>query len=126
MGYVSKFSVGDFEKKFRLEKIDYRIHFALNCGAKSCPPIALYVSDRIDEQLDKSSSAYLKNNTKYNEQKNQILVPKLCSWFKADFGGEDGVREMLKKYKIIKKDLDPDIEYLDYDWTLSLSNYVTF
>jgi len=125
MGYLGKFSVDDFEKKFRLEKTDYRVHFALNCGAKSCPPVALYVASRIDEQLDKSSASYLKNNTKFDEKKNEIKVPKLCSWFKADFGGEDGVIEMLQKYKILRKDQDPDVEYLDYDWSLSLSNYVT-
>ena len=124
MGYVSKFAVGDFEKKFRLAKTDYRVHFALNCGAKSCPPVALYQANRIDEQLDKSTTAYLKKHTEYDKKENEIKVPKLCSWFKADFGGEDGVVEMLRKYKIINKEQSPDIEYLDYDWTLSLSNYI--
>lgn len=123
MGYLSKFSVGDFEKKFRLKKTDYRIHFALNCGAKSCPPVALYIPERINDQLDKSTASYLKANTKLNEKENEIYVPKLCSWFKADFGGEDGVIEMLIKYKIIKKNMRPEVEYQDYDWTLSLSNY---
>lgn len=125
MGYVNKIYVGDFEKKFRLEKTDYRIHFALNCGAKSCPPVALYVHDRIDTQLDKSTATYLGKHTKHKEAENEIMVPKLCSWFKADFGGEDGVIEMLRKYKIITKDQNPDVDYLEYDWTLSLSNYVT-
>lgn len=124
MGYVGKLSIGDFEKKFRLAKTDYRIHFALNCGAKSCPPVALYFGNRIDEQLDKSSTRYLKNNTKFDEKENEIFVPKLCSWFKADFGGEDGVIDMLKKYGIIKKDQNPDVEYLDYNWELSLGNYI--
>lgn len=124
MGYLGKFSVGEFEKKFRLEKTDYRIHFALNCGAKSCPPVALYVPERIDDQLDKSTTAYLKANTKFDKKADEIAVPKLCSWFKADFGGEDGVIDMLHKYKILQKDQHPDVEYLDYDWTLSLSNYI--
>jgi hypothetical protein len=124
MGYLGKFSVDDFEKKFRLEEIDYRVHFALNCGAKSCPPVALYVAERIDEQLDQSTKSYLSKHTTWDENKNEIEVPKLCSWFKADFGGEDGVIKMLHKYKIIRKDQNPDIEYLDYDWSLSLSNYV--
>ena len=124
MGYVGKFSVGDFEKRFRLEKTDYRIHFALNCGAKSCPPVALYKANRIDQQLDKSTAAYLKGNTKFNEKEGEVLVPKLCSWFRADFGGEDGVVDMLHKYKIIPSDKEPDVEYLDYNWELSLSNYI--
>ena len=124
MGYVGKFSVGDFEKKFRLDKTDYRIHFALNCGAKSCPPVALYKANRIDQQLDKSTAAYLEANTKFNEKEGEVLVPKLCWWFRADFGGEDGVIDMLHKYKIIPNDKEPDVEYLDYNWELSLSNYI--
>lgn len=124
MGYVGKFSVGDFEKRFRLDKTDYRIHFALNCGAKSCPPVALYKANRIDQQLDKSTAAYLKANTKFNEKEGEVLVPKLCSWFRADFGGEEGVIDMLHKYKIIPNDKDPDVEFLDYNWELSLSNYI--
>lgn len=124
MGYVGKLSVGDFEKQFRLAKTDYRVHFALNCGAKSCPPVALYSANRIDEQLDKATSAYLKANTKFDEKEDEVLVPKLCSWFKADFGGEDGVIDMLHKYEIIPKYKNPDVEYLDYNWEMSLSNYI--
>ena len=124
MGYVGKFSVGDFEKRFRLEKTDYRIHFALNCGAKSCPPVALYKANRIDQQLDQSTKAYLKANTKFDAEEGEVLVPKLCSWFRADFGGEDGIIDMLHKYKIIPKDKEPDVDYLDYNWELSLSNYI--
>ena len=35
-----------------VDVIDFRIHFALNCGAKSCPPIAFYSYDKINDQLD--------------------------------------------------------------------------
>ena len=31
-----------FIKKLQVNKLDYRIHFALNCGAVSCPPILFY------------------------------------------------------------------------------------
>lgn len=31
--------------------VDPRIHFALVCGAKSCPPIKLYTPDNLDEGL---------------------------------------------------------------------------
>jgi hypothetical protein len=124
LGYLGAFGVSEFEKKFRLEKTDYRVHFALNCGAKSCPPVALYVADRIDEQLDKSTAAYLKANTKFNKQQDEVFVPKLCFWFKADFGGEQGVLDMLHKYKIIPNEKSLEVEYLDYNWDLSLSNYI--
>src|SRR5687767_3879535 len=30
-------------------KLDPRIHFALNCGARSCPPVRRYTDERLDE-----------------------------------------------------------------------------
>jgi predicted acetyltransferase len=124
MGYIGKISVSEFEKKFRLEKVDYRIHFALNCGAKSCPPVALYKAEKLDDQLNKSTSLYLKAVAKYDAKENEVSAPALFSWFKADFGGEAGVVKMMKDFDIVPKDKDPDVEYLDYDWTLFLSNFI--
>ena len=34
-----------------LSKMDARIHFALVCGAKSCPPIRVYSPENLDEAL---------------------------------------------------------------------------
>jgi hypothetical protein len=124
LGYLGSIFVSDFEKKFRLETIDYRIHFALNCGAKSCPPIAFYRGDEIDSQLDKATATYLTNVVKYNARENIIQAPAVCSWFKGDFRGEDGIIEMMKKYKVIPPEKTPEVEYLPYDWTLKLGNYI--
>lgn len=35
-----------------IQQVDPRIHFALVCGAKSCPPIKLYTPENLDEGLD--------------------------------------------------------------------------
>ncbi len=40
LGYFNKLFPGKLEKLLRVENPDFRIHFALNCGAESCPPIA--------------------------------------------------------------------------------------
>jgi hypothetical protein len=40
--------LNDQRRKLMLE-VDARIHFALNCGAKSCPPISVYLEDKIDD-----------------------------------------------------------------------------
>ena len=42
-GYLGKLFPSGFEKKFRVEKLDYRIHFALNCGLKAARP-SLFMS----------------------------------------------------------------------------------
>jgi hypothetical protein len=124
LGYLGSIFVSDFEKKFRLQRIDYRIHFALNCGAKSCPPIAFYRGDEIESQLDKATATYLTAFAQYNAQEDVIRAPAVCSWFKGDFGGEDGIIEMMKKYEVLPQDKTPEVEYLPYDWTLKLGNYI--
>ena len=37
--------------RFALPKCEPLIHFALVCGAKSCPPIKCYTQDKVDEEL---------------------------------------------------------------------------
>ncbi|MGK0426836.1 MAG: hypothetical protein ACJAUR_000938 [Ulvibacter sp.] len=106
-----------------VSQIDFRIHFALNCGAKSCPPIAYYAYADIDEQLELATFAFLNTETEIDLTKKVVKVSKLMWWFKDDFGGKEGINTILKKY--IKKEL-PDnysIEYKEYDWTEQLKNY---
>lgn len=86
--------------------------------------MALYKAEKLDDQLNKSTSLYLKAVAKYDAKENEVSAPALCSWFKADFDGEAGVVKMMKDFDIVPKDKDPDVEYLDYDWTLFLSNYI--
>ena len=124
-GYFARFFVSDFETRFRLKEIDYRIHFALNCGAISCPPVALYDADRIEYQLDQATTSYLKAFAKYDPSGNIVSVPALCSWYRGDFGGESGIISAMKKYGIVPPSKHPSIEYLPYDWTLQLSQYIT-
>ncbi len=51
-GNGTRFLKNDPRRKFILEEVDPRIHFALNCGAKSCPPILVYEEDDLDAELD--------------------------------------------------------------------------
>lgn len=123
LGHLNKLFPSKREKQLRVDRLDYRIHFALNCGAKSCPPIAFYNDESIDAQLDLATTTYLKSETELDSTTNTIHLPKLMSWFRADFGGKKGMREILRKYGIISKDARPKIKFKDYDWTLTLNNY---
>lgn len=124
LGFLPKLCVDKYEKKFRTKKVDGRIHFALNCGAKSCPAVAAYHSDAIDQELDTSTKIHLNNTSRYDEQENKVYITSLFSWFRGDFGNKNKVIEFLKKYEVLPADADPDIEYNKYDWTLSLGNYI--
>ncbi|HEX8461365.1 MAG TPA: DUF547 domain-containing protein, partial [Segetibacter sp.] len=52
LGHLNKWFSSGFEKRQRVDTVDYRIHFSLNCGAKSCPPIAFYKPSDLNRQLD--------------------------------------------------------------------------
>jgi len=123
LGLIQDPFADDFEKTFRVEETDPRIHFALNCGAKSCPYVAVYGAEKLDEQLDIISRQFLQRSSEYRAQEEKVYVTSLISWFRGDFGGLDGAKEMLEKYDVIPQDADPELEFKDYDWTLELGNF---
>ena len=59
LGYIRKLFSSKFERKLRVKSRDYRVHFALNCGAKDCPPVAIYNPIEIDAQFSKSGKMFL-------------------------------------------------------------------
>jgi hypothetical protein len=123
MGYLDQWFVDDFIERFWWEELDPSIHFVLNCGAASCPYIAPFDPDRVEEQLRIGANEYLEDTTDYDPDENRIEVTRLISWFKGDFGGVDGAIEMIKSYGIIPEDADPSVDFKEYDWTLELGNY---
>lgn len=123
LGYIGKMFPSKREKELRVTEIDYRIHFALNCGAKSCPPIAYYTPERLDEQLDMATKAYLAGEAEYKSSENTVYVPALMSWFRADFGGKKGTRKILAEQGIIPAGSKPKIDFKSYDWNLYLDNF---
>ncbi|MGY3051941.1 hypothetical protein ACVWYG_000128 [Pedobacter sp. UYEF25] len=122
-GYLGKLFPSSLEKNYRVAELDFRIHFALNCGAKSCPPIAFYDSNKLDKQLDVAVNTYLRSECHYDKFANAVKVPILMSWFRGDFGGINGIRKILVNHEIIPKGAKPEIQFKSYDWTLYLNNY---
>lgn len=123
LGHFNKLFPSKREKELRVDKVDYRIHFALNCGAKSCPPIAFYNNKTLDAQLELATKAYLNGEAEWDAKKNRLQLPAIMGWFRADFGGKNGMTEILKQHNIIPADEKPKIKFKDYDWTLELNNY---
>jgi hypothetical protein len=114
LGYVGNPFYGDFERRYRVDQVDPRIHFALNCAARSCPPIAAYVAGNLDVQLDVATRAYLA--TSVRERPGQLDVPRVFLWFAGDFGGRAGIRRFLTRYGI-----DPSrrrLRFARFDWSL--------
>lgn len=92
--------------------LDARIHFALNCGAVSCPPIRAYQAAQLEAQLEFATQSYLQECRIEN---GILLVPRLFSYYPKDFGDVSG---FIRRYR-------PDltafskIRYLPYSWLLT-------
>jgi len=114
----------EFENQFQLITPDPRIHFALNCGAASCPLIRFYEVEKIEAQLNLATQVYLQSDVKYDMLTNTVSVPAIMSWFKDDFNGEEGILILLKKYEIIPKYVNPKIQFTEYDWTILRDKFV--
>jgi hypothetical protein len=121
-GYMPSFFPGKTIKQLAVEKIDYRIHFALNCGAKSCPPIAFYKYENLDRQLDLAAKAFLKSETEIDTVNKTVTVTKIMDWFAGDFGGKKGTREIINKTLQLNVD-GYKILYKPYDWDQLLHNF---
>lgn len=68
---------------------DARIHFAIVCAAKGCPPLRseAFEATRLDEQLDDQTREFLSQTEKNNfdlDNKTARISP-IFSWFKKDF-----------------------------------------
>lgn len=120
LGYVPNPFPGKFERRFRLEHRDPRVHFALNCGARSCPPIAAYTPGEVDQQLDRATSSYLRSETKYDPANDVVRVPRILSWFRGDFGGKKGILDLLRQQQLIPEAATPTLKFGTYDWALTL------
>ena len=116
LGYLPRLLASGFERRHALPAPDPRIHFALNCGAASCPPVAAYSRD-VDAELDLAAAGYLEATVEHDPDAGVVRVPALCRWFRGDFGGPAGVREMLSDYDLLPPDAEPTVRYADWDWT---------
>jgi len=119
MGYCTRWCVPRWESDLRLTQQDYRIHFGLNCGANSCPPVAFYDHSKIDKQLELAMKNFLRSDSVYDSSKNTLVTSKIFFWFKGDFGGNTGLINLHKENDIIPKDVNNvSIEYKEYDWKI--------
>jgi hypothetical protein len=113
LGWLTNPLVGRFERRFRVGAVDPRIHFALNCAAASCPPIAAYDPAHVDAQLDLATRSHLASTVQ--RQGDRLVVPRVFLWFMGDFGGPRGVRRFLGRHGVDAG--VTRIRYARWDWS---------
>tara|TARA_X000000368_G_scaffold172560_1_gene136106 strand:+ start:101 stop:826 length:726 start_codon:yes stop_codon:yes gene_type:complete len=130
--FLKRFKVGNkrispsfIENKILRKMKDPRIHFAINCASKSCPPLGnrILLETDLDKQLDQKAFKFINNtdNVFINHEEQTIYLNKIFKWFEKDF-------ENLKSYiSIYLDDIDIDliknynIKFFKYDWSKNSS-----
>ena len=93
------FAPADPRARLALRSLDPRIHFALNCGAKSCPPIRLYVAQDIDNGLALAARAFIEGSLEVDPPARVARASKLLDWYGADFGAAPAeILAVLREY----------------------------
>lgn len=99
-----------------------RIHFAVNCAAKSCPKIMnrAWTEDNIQRYLEKQTKSFVANTTENKISANKVELSKIFDWYKVDFGGDNTkLIEFINKYSDVKVNEKATVTFKEYDWELN-------
>lgn len=108
-GKPLQFGNEDTKLKWMVNTFDLRIHFALNCGSVSCPPIAFYSPENIDAELSLAEESFATQEFLVNHQNRTIRCSEIFTWYRNDFAGSYLNAPGLADYHV---------EPVPYRWTI--------
>jgi hypothetical protein len=117
-----QFAPGDARLAWVLRP-DPRVHLALNCAARSCPPISTYDPLRLDAQLDQAAFAFVNGGgAEYDPTSNALALSRIFRWYRMDFGGVPGVLQFVRRYADASlsaafRGEPPRVRWQPYDWS---------
>eukprot|EP01013_Petalomonas_cantuscygni_P043540 TRINITY_DN8284_c0_g2_i1.p1 TRINITY_DN8284_c0_g2~~TRINITY_DN8284_c0_g2_i1.p1 ORF type:complete len:559 (-),score=118.02 TRINITY_DN8284_c0_g2_i1:131-1807(-) len=108
-------SEGDVRMRAAPSRVDPRIHFALNCGAASCPPVKEFSAAKCDSELEANAIAFCESSVQVRDGKGaktdravsasgeavsgkgtEVAVSSIFSWYAKDFGA-DSLQEIPER-----------------------------
>ena len=115
----------EIRPKFR----EPRVHFALVCAARGCPPLRreAYVGGRLGEQLD-DQAGYVHTHDRWlrwDGSAHTVHLTEIYRWYGGDFEQEAGsVPRFVARYSPPVRDalaarVEPRTRWIPYDWTLN-------
>jgi len=100
-----------------------RVHVALNCASRSCPPLNQQAlrADQLDNQLEKLAIAFVnsKRGVDYMPEKKTAALSAIFNWYKDDFKEAGGPVAFINQRHHPPLPNDTKITYQDYDWSLN-------
>lgn len=118
------FAAEDSRRGWAMTPLDPRIHCAISCGARSCPPVRVYEAARLDGQLDLAAHGFVNREVTLDGER--LVVTELFRWFGSDFAEDpDGLGGFLLRYleegptrRALQTHGLEDVAWRPYDWRL--------
>ena len=136
------FAEKDVRLSLLLDNDEPRIHFALNCGASSCPAVKTYTAVGIEEELATAAAAFCEQDGNVlpdtREGKRSLKVSKIVYWYPSDFGSDGN--EVARRFAAWalpgseKKEALEELaggkptrlKFFEYDWATNASEHKVF
>lgn len=110
----------------RKEFDEPRIHFAVNCASRSCPPLqsSAYRDELLEDQLQENTRKFINDANFTRLEGTTLYVSRIFKWFGEDFN--DDIPGFVRTHAA--EELQQGIQaggdrlvvrYLDYDWSLN-------
>ena len=101
-------------------RADPRYHFALVCGAKSCPTLRRtpYSAKYLDRELKAETIKFLEDGKRNQLKGDTWRVSRLFDWYQGEFGGsKESVIKWIRTQAGGRFSKPKRLEFLEYDWS---------
>lgn len=122
-------TLDDIEHRILREELlnfrDGRIHFALNCASRGCPPLLneAFRAERLETQLNALTRSGLQLPRMVKIREGVASVSMIFDWFLPDFENERGsVAAFIAHYSDQRLLVTEPLKYQKYNWCLN--NYL--
>jgi hypothetical protein len=117
-----------FDKKYSLNEIENeliravhkeaRVHFVLNCAAKSCPQLLTeaLTEANLEKQLMDRTRKFIRDVSYNSIKKDKIVISSIFDWYQNDFGN---IIQFINQYHSPPLPANTIITYAPYDWKLN-------
>lgn len=132
-------TLNDIEQRILRPLADARVHAALNCASRGCPPLSkkAYAGPTIDAQLQEASRAWMASTgIQIDQAGRSVKLNRIFEWYGGDFytgkhadiPGFDGKTEAALDYAIRYLPADQaawlkkggyTLGWIEYDWKLN-------